>query len=217
MWKNCGAAQGVAGLRATNTIRGGYRPPTEHQFHECNFDEAYHANIWATNMHRCTFVGCWASSQHSTLTSTILLDSSDVRAFTWLGGTIVNVATSCILAENVESFTVMDSTFTSWGITRPSYYSAISIYGASSSSSAHMNFVISCNQFFVDTDFATTGSGSQNPFVGIEIQSGYYNKYIVSNNLSYGPNGTGGLYGGANAIVVDYGSAVHGKYLAGNL
>src|SRR5438067_55240 len=76
------------------------------------FDEGGRACIWVTSAHRCTFVGCWSSSQSSPagvsygnkngviLTAVVVIDGSEVRRLVWTDGTIVNVSTHCFSITN---------------------------------------------------------------------------------------------------------------------
>jgi hypothetical protein len=218
MWNNVFIGGGDACLRSTN-VGGATRPPTEHQFHACNFDEGGRACIWASNMHRCTFLGCWASSQAfgqqsfngAVLTGVFVMDNADVRRIVWSNSTMVNVSTYCFWIEDAESFSIIDSTFSSWGL--DGEYWAILVAGTKTRAEAHMNFKITGNTFLTDPDFA--GSKS---LACINIQGAsqpYYNKYIVANNMFYGADGHGAKATSAN--FVDRGRAVYGKSVSGNI
>jgi hypothetical protein len=210
MWNNVFLGAGDACLRSSNLI-GAARPPTEHQFHSCNFDEGGRACIWISNMHRCTFNGCWASSQAAgqtefngaILTGAFVIDNRDVRAVNWLNGTMVNISTYGFWVTDAESFSIINSTFSDWGQQgAASTFQAITIYPHN-----HTNFVITGNTFLKDTDFGE----NPNPWVGITVQSGSpaaaFNKYVVANNISYGQGGIGNLPGSVGRTLDDNGTA----------
>lgn len=211
MWDSVFTGGGDAGLRATNTVLGGYRPPTEHQFHKCSFDEGGRACIWLTQIHRSTFVGCWASSQIASLTAAVVIDNVDVRRFHWSDGTIFNVLTHGILISEAESFSIVNSTFASWGLAAANSYYGITVASTTGVSSAtrHMNFQITGNTFFNDPDAASSGC-----WVGVGIQWWQYNKYVVANNIGHGSNGLGGL---TSSTVIDSAAAWNAKSVGNNL
>jgi hypothetical protein len=222
MWNNVFLGAGDACLRSSNAI-GAARPPTEHQFHSCNFDEGGRACIWVSNMHRCTFNGCWASSQAAgqaefngaILTGGFVMDSPDVRAVNWLNGTMVNISSYAFWVTDAESFSIVNSTFSDWGQQgAASTFQAITIYPH-----PHTNFIITGNTFLKDTDFG----GQPSPWIGINVQSGSpaaaFNKYVVANNISYGQGGTSNLPGTHGGTLADNGTAAGSKYVpsGGNL
>jgi hypothetical protein len=162
-------------------------------------------------MHRCTFNGCWASSQSSLvgetwgiqngaiLTGACVLDNADVRMVVWTNSTMVNISSYCFWVTNAESFAVINSTFSNWGLAGSGYWAIIT------APQSHLNFNITGNTFLSDSDFAGNG------WRAINIQSGSYNKYVIANNIGYGLNGVGNLAGGGT--VLDSGTAHFGKYV----
>jgi hypothetical protein len=105
------------GLRMTNSSAQSPldRPPDTHQFVQCNFDAGGRACIWLTNSHRCRFQGCYASSALATLTGVVVLDSADVYGFEWVDSVILNAHNYCFWISSATSFSIMDSTFSTWG------------------------------------------------------------------------------------------------------
>ena len=177
------------GLRMTNGYAPSERPPDTHQFVQCNFDAGRRACIWLTNSHRCRFQGCYASSENPTLTGVIVLDSADVYGFEWADSVILNAHNYCCWISDATSFSIMGSTFATWGRGAPrGTYDAITIAGATSAGAAHMSFMISGNTFINDPDFPAS---SANRLKAIRVQGSpfeYFEKYIVTNNIAYGAN-----------------------------
>jgi hypothetical protein len=179
-----------SGLRMTN----GYpqpshdRPPDTHQFVQCNFDAGSRACIWLTNSHRCRFQGCYASSSNATLTGVVVLDSADVYGFEWVDSVILNAHNHCFWISDATSFSIMDSTFATWGKneTNIGTYDAITVAGARTAAAAHMSFIITGNTFINDPDFPANLSNQLKP---IKVQGSpfqFFQKFIVTNNISYG-------------------------------
>jgi hypothetical protein len=181
------------GLRMTNSHSNPPahdRPPDTHQFVQCNFDGGGRACIWLTNSHRYRFQGCYASSANTTLTGVIVLDSPDVYGFEWLGSVILNAHNYCFWISDATNVSIMDSTFATWGKEgiHTGTYDAITIAGATSAGAAHMSFIITGNTFINDPDFPANPS---NLLKRIRVQGSpfqFFQKYIVTNNVSYGPN-----------------------------
>jgi len=178
------------GLRMTNRSPfppNDVRPPDTHQFIQCNFDDGGRACIWLTNSHRCRFQGCYASSVEATLTGVIVIDGADVYGFEWTGSVILNAFNYGFWISDATSFSITDSTFATWGTTGAiGTYDAITIAGATTAGSAHMSFVISGNTFTNDSDFPANPANALRP---IRVQGSpfmYFQKYIVTNNISYG-------------------------------
>jgi hypothetical protein len=179
-----------SGLRMTN----GYpqpshdRPPDTHQFVQCNFDAGSRACIWLTNSHRCRFQGCYASSSNATLTGVVVLDSADVYGFEWVDSVILNAHNHCFWISDATSFSIMDSTFATWGKneTNIGTYDAITVAGARTAAAGHMSFIITGNTFINDPDFPANLSNQLKP---IKVQGSpfqFFQKFIVTNNISYG-------------------------------
>ena len=176
------------GLRMAST--SDERPPDTHQFVQCNFDAGARACIWLTNSHRCRFQGCYASSANATITGVIVLDSADVYGFEWVDSVILNAHNYGFWISDATSFSIMGSTFATWGkeAVHVGTYEAITIAGATTAAAAHMSFVITGNTFFNDPDFPAHPSNQLKP---IRVQGSpfqFFQKYIVTNNISYGAN-----------------------------
>jgi hypothetical protein len=189
------------GLRMTKSSRqpDHDRPPDTHQFVQCNFDAGGRACIWLTNSHRCRFQGCYASSGNATITGIVVLDSADVYGFEWVDGVILNAYNHCFWISDATSFSIMDSTFATWGTAETAgKYEAIWIAGADTRGTAHMSFVITGNTFINDRDFPANSNNRLQPIrvQGNETQTKFFQKYIVTNNISYGANMIGSQDGG---------------------
>lgn len=187
------------GLRMTNANPQGdpTRPPDTHQFVQCNFDAGRRACIWLTNSHRCRFQGCYASSVNPTLTGVIVLDNFDVYGFEWVDSVILNAYNHCFWISDATSFSIMDSTFATWGRKETrGQYDAILVAGATSRDAGHMSFIITGNTFINDPDFPAYHENTLRP---IHVQGGeiqWFQKYIVTNNISYGTNMAGSINNG---------------------
>jgi hypothetical protein len=124
------------------------------------------------------------------LTGVIVLDNADVYGFEWVDSVILNAHNYCFWISDATSFSIMDSTFSTWGKeeTHTGTYDAITIAGATSATAAHMSFIISGNTFINDPDFPANSSNWLKP---IRVQGSpfqFFQKYIVTNNISYGEN-----------------------------
>ena len=103
---------------------------------------------------------------------------------------ILNAYNYCFWISDATSFSIMDSTFSTWGKTdiNTGTYEAITVAGATTAAAAHMSFLITGNTFINDADFP---ANSKNHLKPIRVQGPpfqFFNKFIVTNNISYGAN-----------------------------
>jgi hypothetical protein len=122
-----------------------------------------------------------------TLTGVIVIDNADVYGFEWTGSVILNAFNYAFWISDATNFSITDSTFATWGTTGAAgTYDAITIAGARTSAAAHMSFIISGNTFVNDPDFPANPANRLRP---IRVQGSplmYFQKYIVTNNISHG-------------------------------
>jgi hypothetical protein len=111
---------------------------------------------------------------------------------------------------SATSFSITDSIFATWGLTGATgTYDAITIAGATKADAAHMSFVISGNTFTNDPDFPGNRANLLRP---IRVQGSpfmYFQKFIVTNNISYGS----GIVSSANDGIAVTGHSVFANNL----
>ena len=170
--------------RIANTVRQGAedRGPSENRFYSCIGDNGYVSCIYISSLHRGIFTNCWCSYQQRTRPpvrdrdqdAAVVMDDLDIWGVQWVSSQIVNVESHGIKVLAARSFAILNSTFSEWNLNNRGH-SAIIIFP-----DHRTNFTIIGNQFIRDTDF-----GNHNNVETITVRPGTYNRYIVSDNMSY--------------------------------
>jgi len=182
------------------------RGPSENRFYSCIGDNGTVSCIYISSLHRGIFTNCWCSTQIETSDAAVVMDNLDIWGVQWVSSQIVNVIGHGIKVLAATSFAIINSTFSEWNLNNLAH-SAVLVHP-----NARTNFSIIGNQFIRDTDF-----GTHSNFATITVTSGKYNRYIISNNMSY--SGTDVLNMGIGALdkVSDAGSAAFSKIVNNNL
>ena len=141
------------------------------------------------------------SVQKTTSDAAVVMDSMDIWGVEWVASQIVNVEGHGIKVIAATSFSIVNSTFSEWNLSPGPAHSAIIVYPGPGAT-RRCNFIISHNKFIRDTDF-----GLHNNNLTISITSGSYNRYIITNNLSYAGTSSVNLGSGALNAVSDLGTA----------
>ena len=128
------------------------------------------------------------------------MDNLDIWGVQWMSSQIVNVCGHGIKVAKATSFSIMNSTFSEWNI-RDELCSAVLIHP-----DPRTNFTIIGNQFIRDIDF-----GEHHNNATITVNPGQYNRYIISNNLSYSGTRRTNLGIGCLEPVVDNGTTAPSK------
>jgi hypothetical protein len=134
------------------------------------------------------------------------MDNLDIRGVQWVSSQIVNVIGHGIKVLSATSFAIINSTFSEWNLNNLGH-SAVLVHP-----NARTNFSIIGNQFIRDTDF-----GNHNNVATITVASGNYNRYIISNNMSYAGTDSRNMGIGALDVVSDAGLAAFNKVVSNNL
>lgn len=187
--------------RIANTINTSIRGPNEHRFYSCIGDNGTVSCIYISSLHRSIFESCWVSVQKPTSDAAVVMDSMDIWGVEWVASQLVNVEGHGIKVIAATSFSIVNSTFSEWNLSPSPAHSAIIVYPGYGPP-ARCNFIISGNKFIRDIDF-----GLHNNNLTISITSGTYNRYIITNNLSYAGSSSENLGSGALNAVSDLGTA----------
>lgn len=151
------------------------RGPSENRFYSCIGDNGTVSCIYISSLHRGIFTNCWCSTQrHRDQDAAVVMDSLDIWGVQWVSSQIVNVESHGIKVLAATSFAILNSTFSEWNLNDRGH-SAIFIFP-----NPRTNFTIIGNQFIRDTDF-----GKHKNVETITLIPGRYNRYIISNNMSY--------------------------------
>lgn len=194
--------------RIANSINPAVRGPNEHRFYSCIGDNGTVSEIYISSLHRSLFEHCWVSGQHTTSDAAIVMDSSDIWGVQWTRSQVVNVNGHGIKVLAATSFSITDSTFSEWNLSTSPAHSAVIVYPGV----GRCNFTVTGNQFIRDVDF-----GAHTNLSTVSVTSGTYNRYIISNNLSYGGTSAANLGAGGLSAVSDLGTASWGKFVNNNL
>ncbi len=187
--------------RIANSINPSIRGPNEHRFHSCIGDNGTVSEIYISSLHRSIFQNCWVSGQKSTQDAAVVMDSMDIWGVQWIASQVVNVVGHGIKVIAATSFSIVDSTFSEWNLSTSPAHSAVIVYPGFGPT-WRCNFTIIGNQFIRDIDF-----GNHTNSLTISVTSGTYNRYIITNNLSYGGSTSANLGSGALSAVSDLGTA----------
>ena len=150
------------------------------------------------SLHRGLFTNCWVQFKESIPTLPVVMDSLDIWGVQGVSSQIENVRGAGIQVNGATSFAIMNSTFSEWDLDGNGI-SAVLIHPNRST-----NFSIIGNQFIRDADF-----GNQRNSFTITVMPGQYNRYIISNNMSWSDQPNLGV--GVLRAVIDDGTAVRGK------
>lgn len=182
------------------------RGPSENRFYSCIGDNGTVSCMYISSLHRGIFTNCWCSVQVETSDAAVVLDSLDIWGVQWVSSQIVNVIGHGFKVLAATSFAIINSTFSEWDLNDLGH-SAVVIYPH-----ARTNFSIIGNQFIRDVDF-----GTHHNVATITVMPGEYNRYVVSNNISYSGTEAANLGMGTLGAVSDAGVAVFSKIVNNNL
>jgi hypothetical protein len=182
------------------------RGPSENRFYSCIGDNGTVSCMYISSLHRGIFTNCWCSTQVETSDAAVVLDNLDIWGIQWVSSQIVNVIGHGIKVLAATSFAIINSTFSEWNLNNLGH-SAVVVFPH-----ARTNFSIIGNQFIRDTDF-----GTHSNVATITVMPGEYNRYIISNNLSYSGSQESNMGMGALGGVSDAGSAAFSKIVNNNL
>jgi hypothetical protein len=182
------------------------RGPSEDRFYHCIGDNGSVSCMYISSLHRGLFTNCWCSVQKETSNAAVVLDSLDIWGVRWDSSQIVNTTGVGIHVIAAVSFAITNSTFSEWDLAN------INSPAIRINPNPRTNFSIIGNQFIRDLDFGNH-FGNKTIFV----IPGTYNRYIISNNMSY--NGTDASNMGAGQLrpIEDLGTALNGKIVNNNL
>ena len=178
---------GERSWRFHNTVNSALPPPASIRFISCIADNGSVSCFYASAMHRCVFIGCWASAQSLGAVG-FVMDSLNVLGVQWLDGEMMNLDSYCFNVISAKNFTISNSYFTAWGRQSSGSWAAINIAGNQS-----MSFSIVGNTFTAaqDADYgAHSAYGvvvSQSPVPG-GVTS--HDRYLIANNLGSTLSGT---------------------------
>jgi hypothetical protein len=162
--------------------------------------------MYTKSLHRGIFTNCWCSTQAETSDAAVVMDNLDIWGVQWISSQIVNVIGHGIKVLAATSFAIIDSTFSEWNLNNLGH-SAVLIFP-----NPRTNFSIIGNQFIRDNDF-----GTHRNVATITVTSGQYNRYLITNNMSYSGTSGSNLGIGALGAVSDGGSAAFSKIVNNNL